>query len=74
MKTATLTRDLPTHLCQSWLEGNLVYYSCPVCGFVKTFDWKTGEWATLNHGDQNALHRGRYSGYVVQFEMVNQEN
>jgi len=46
------------HHCQSWQEGEWLFFQCPHCRFLRKLNWQSNQLVTLNAGDEFALHHG----------------
>lgn len=57
-KRKEMNTELERHTCQSWHEGDWVYFHCPDCGFKRKLNWKTGDVKLLHQGKFDALHSG----------------
>lgn len=59
-KVELIKNNLDQHTCESWYEGDWVFFHCQECAFQRKLNWKTGELVLLKAGDVNALHSGQH--------------
>ncbi len=60
MSTYIYTTLPNRHLCTSSRSGAEITFTCPLCDFVRTFNYMTGNVATTG-GDQYTLHDMHYA-------------
>lgn len=61
MTIVELRTDGDRHECISWQNrgnGDMIYFQCPICDFLRQMDPRTGETKVIRRGDESALHYG----------------